>query len=141
MAKSKGSDCEVRIAAAEADLAAAPVVPYIDHVEWDVDQAVEQTPRGHGYRGQEVKEGLVAISGSIVRAFDATVVIGASSFANSVQAYVTGALSYRYIQVKNLITGTITTLKKVKGKYNRASDTDGYVTETYDFQAEDVAET
>jgi hypothetical protein len=139
MPKFRGHEVEVRIATSEEGLATAPAIPYISSVEWEVDQGIESTPKGIGHRTQEVHEGLIEITGSIERDYDETAVAGSDTFAQAVGAYETGQLTPLYIEIKNKTTGSKDVIKRARGTYSRSVDVDGYVTETWDFTAEEVA--
>jgi len=139
MPKYKGHEVEVRIATTEAGLGSAPAIPYVSSVEWTPEQNVESTPKGLGSRLQEVKEGLIEYTGSLARDYDETAVSGTDIFAVAVGAYVTGAMTPLYMEIKLLTTGKKDILKKLKGVYTKSVDVDGYVTESYDFSFEEVA--
>lgn len=129
---------EVRIATSEEGLGTAPAIPYVTSVEFSVDQNVESTPKGLGFRMQEVHEGLISITGSIERYYDETAVSGSDTFDQLVGAYGTGSMTPLYIQIKNKTTNRAVIIKKAKGTYSESVDVDGYVTQTYDFEAEEI---
>lgn len=139
MPKYRGSEVEVRIATSEEGLGSAPAIPYVSSIEFSVEQNVESVPKGLGSRGKEVYEGLIAITGSIEREYDETAVSGSDTFDEVVGAFTTGSLTPLYIQIKNKATGRTVTIKKAKGQYSESVDVDGYVTQTYDFEAEEIA--
>jgi|YelNatPaOPRAMG01_1025707.scaffolds.fasta_scaffold96304_3 hypothetical protein len=139
MPKFHGSQVTVKMAASLEGLSTATAIPYVRSVEWTVDQGLAQSPKGLGSRQQEVYEGLIAVSGRLVREYDETAIDGTDLFSQLVEAEVTGSLTPLYIQVQIGATGKKYTIKKTKGNYNQTVDVDGFVTETYDFQAEEVA--
>jgi len=141
LVKYKGIDLEVRVATTEEGLATADPVPYIDHVEWDSDQSIDRSPKGHGFRTQEAREGLLAIGGNIVRSYDPTEVADDMSWFDFWEADSQEALTPRYVQIKNKLNGRLVTLKKVIGSLSESSDTDGFLTQSLDFVAEEVEET
>lgn len=129
----------MKMAASESGLGTASPIPYVRSVEWIVDQGLAQSPKGLGSRQQEVYEGLIAITGRLVREYDETAIDGTDLFSQFVEAEVSGSLTPLYMQVQIGSTGKKYTIKKMKGNYNQTVDVDGFVTETYDFQAEEVA--
>ena len=139
MVKYKGHEVEIRMATTESGLGNAPAIPSISSFEYDVEQNVEATPKGMGSRQQEVKEGLIEITGSLEKDYEESLVCGTDPFYKAAQPDATGALTPLYFEVKNITTGKKVILKKVKGKYNCSEDVDGYVTETYDWSAEEIA--
>lgn len=139
MPKYRGSEVEVRIATSEEGLQTAPAIPYVTSVEFSVEQNVESTPKGLGYRTQEVREGLISITGSIEREYDETAVSGNDTFDKAVGAFESGSLTPLYIQIKNKTTNRTVTIKRARGEYSESVDVDGYVTQTYDFEAEEIA--
>lgn len=138
MPKFHGSQVTVKMADSEAGLDTASAIPYVRSVEWTVDQGLTQSPKGLGSRQQEVYEGLITITGRIVREYDETEVSGSDLFSQLVEAEVTGSLTQLYMRVQIGSGGKYYTIKKMKGNYNQTVDVDGFVTETYDFQAEEV---
>lgn len=144
MPRYKGKEVEVRIATSEAGLDNAPAIPYVTSVRWDVDKGVASVPKGLGSNLSEVYDGVVKYTGRIVRDFDETAVVpspGTDIFATLVGAWSTDTPTL-YIQVKNTATGRKDVLKKAKGKYSQdIGDVDGFVTETYDFEFEEISTT
>jgi hypothetical protein len=145
MPKYRGENTEVRIAATEADLESAPVIPNIQKIEWDFEQNIDAKPKGLGQgRGEDVSEGIVHITGNITKWYDIVPVVpspGTTTFKQMVQGNEMGAMDFRYIKVVDLDTGEIHVLKRVKGKYNTSRPLDGYKEETYDFIAEEETST
>ncbi|MEM2122910.1 MAG: hypothetical protein QXE79_04655 [Candidatus Bathyarchaeia archaeon] len=139
MPKFHGSQVTVKMATSESGLQTASPIPYVRSVEWTVDQGLTQSPKGIGSRQQEVYEGLIAVSGRLVREYDETEIAEDTLFSKLVEAEQTSALTQLYMQVQIGETGKKYTVKKMKGNYNQTVDVDGFVTETYDFQAEEVA--
>jgi hypothetical protein len=141
MPKYKGKEVEVRIASSEAGLDSAPAIPYVTSIRWDVDKGIASVPKGLGSNLSEVYDGVIKYSGRLVREFDETAVSGSDIFATVVGAFSTTTPTL-YIQIKNVTSGRKETLKKVKGKYSQdVGDVDGFITETYDFEFEEVSTT
>lgn len=136
--KFDGTEHEYRIASSQAGLATATAIPGIKSMNLSPNQNLRWVPDGQGSRLQVVKEGLFSCEGSLEKHYNEDAVLSSSAFADAVQAFTTTALSYRWIQQKNLTTSKTVQLK-VKGKYNKSvPDVDGIAVETYDFSAEEV---
>jgi hypothetical protein len=140
MAKYRGKDVEVRIAATEDDLATATALTNVESVEWNPEQNVDRVAVGLGSRLKETSEGLIDYTGSLSRWHDKTAVAGSADFATAVGAYQQESLTPLYVEVYNKVTGEKVVLKECKGSYTRPVDSpEGYVMETWDFSFEDIS--
>jgi hypothetical protein len=142
MAKLTGRNSEVRMATTEGALSSAPVVTNMQSIEWDEEPSIKADPKGMGFgRATEVSEGLLYYTGSMKKWYDKNPVVpspGTTTFAEMVGAYQTGAMTKLYIQVNDLDTSEIHTLKSVLGKYHISKPIDAEQTESYDFKFEEL---
>jgi hypothetical protein len=143
MPKYKGTEVEVRFATTQAGLTSATAVGSIASVTWKVDQGITLRESGLGSRATVAKEGLVKVTGTIVRDYDETVVDGTSDFATEANAFETAALTRHWLEVKNKTTGTKYQFGNVIGTCEpmTAPSVDGIVTQRFDFSAESVTKT
>ena len=140
MTRYSGPQYEVRIATTESGLATASPIPYAPVVEWRNNRAIRNYWKGLGYWTSEPHAGPMDLTGQIRREYDETKVFGGTSTLSAgIGVFTVGDLPEFYVQVKNTVTGTITTLKKCKGQYTR-SHPEGFCQETIDFWFEEVTE-
>lgn len=136
-----GKDMEVRIASSEEGLATAPKIPHVMHFECDPGQAFSHEPDGFGVRTCTVQDGLIKPKGQIRREYDTAAVRGTDTFWNAVQATNTGAISANYIEIKDLLNLRKIVIRGAKGNCPRSVDLEGYMTETWDFLANEFSDT
>jgi hypothetical protein len=142
MPKFTGQNSQVRMATTEEGLLTAPIITNVQSVEWDADPSIAADAKGMGFgRTTEVYEGLLYYTGSMERDHDAEPVVpspGTTTFAQMVEAYQTSTMTKLYIEVTDLDTGEVHTLKKALGKYHITKPIDAKQSETYDFKFEEL---
>lgn len=130
-----GSDHEIRVGTTEALCSASAALPYFDSLDWKIDRGRKHVALGFGSNLTEVKETLIKYTGTAKFLVDETDVgSGSEPIALALEADVTGSRTPLYIEIKNIITGSVIMLKEVVGDYNEGiPSVDGEKTATYDF--------
>jgi hypothetical protein len=142
MVKYTGDEVEVRVAATENGLDTADVLTNVSSVEWNENPGIQKPAVGLGSRLKEVHETLLDYDGSIERWHDEVAVAGSSNFRTAVGAFQQGALPALYVEIKNKTSGKKVRFKKCKGPYSAPAVTpEGFMTETWNFDFEDISET
>ena len=130
-----GENHEIRVGTSAVLASGSAALPYFDGLDWKEDHGRKHVPLGIGSNLTEVTEGLIKYTGTAKFRVDETDVGGGSEpIALALEADVTGARTPLYIEIKNIVTGSIVMLSEVLGDYNESiPSVDGEKTGTYDF--------
>lgn len=134
---------EIRFATTQALLTSATAVPSVASITWKPDQGITLEKVGLGSRATVPKEGLLKISGTLIKDYDESVVDGTNDFATEANAFEAAALTRHWMEVKQKTTGTKYQFGNVIGTCEpmTAPSVDGIVTQRFDFSAGSLTKT
>jgi hypothetical protein len=141
--KYRGTEVEIRFATTQALLTSATAIGSVASVTWKPDQGIVLVADGLGSRATGPKEGLLKISGTLIKDYDETVVDGTSDFATEANAFEATALTRHWMEVRNKTTGAKYQFGNMIGTCEpmTAPSVDGIVTQRFDFSAGSLTKT